>query len=313
VTRAAAARLGLPDLGLGVGLRSSHLAQVLRDTPALDWFEIISENYLDCRGWRRHALAQVAERYQLVMHGVSLSIGSSDPLDFGYLHSLKQLAKDTAARWISDHLCWTGVAGQTTHDLLPLPLNEATLAHVVARIRVVQDVLERPLVVENPSSYARFRGDTMPEWEFIARMAEEANCGLLLDVNNVYVSSVNHGFDPLRYVDAIPADRVVQIHLAGHRHCGDHILDTHDGPVSEPVWRLYRYAVRRTGSVSTLLEWDDQIPELEVLHAEVLKARAWMDGAEPAPQQAMSDDPPARAAHETAGAYPMLAGAQFEA
>ncbi|WP_233259477.1 DUF692 domain-containing protein [Ramlibacter sp. WS9] len=313
---ATAARLGLPDLGLGVGLRSSHLAQVVRDKPALDWFEIISENYLDCHGWRRHALLQVAERYPLVMHGVSLSIGSSDPLDFAYLAALKLLARDTGARWVSDHLCWTGVAGQTTHDLLPMPLNEASLAHVVARIRVVQDVLERPLVVENPSSYARFQADTMPEWEFIARMAEEADCGLLLDVNNVYVSSVNHGFDPVHYIDAIPASRVVQVHLAGHRHCGDHILDTHDGPVSEPVWRLYRHAVRRIGPVSTLLEWDDRVPELDVLHAEVLKARAWMacaDGSDPASQPVRERESTGWAAQESAGAYPLLAGAHFEA
>lgn len=307
-------RLGLPDLGFGVGLRSAHLAQVLREAPAIDWFEVISENYLDSHGWRRHALQQLAGRYPLVMHGVSLSIGSTDPLDFAYLDSLKQLARDIDARWISDHLCWTGVAGQTTHDLLPLPLNDATLAHVVARIRTVQDMLERPLVLENPSSYARFQADTLPEWEFIARMADESGCGLLLDVNNVQVSSVNHGFDPVRYIDALPAHRVVQIHLAGHRDCGDHLLDTHDAPVCDAVWRLYRHAIGRCGPVSTLLEWDAQIPELDVLHAEVLKARSWLDrtdGGEPAHQiLARTSFQPA---HGTVGAYPVLAGAQFEA
>jgi len=314
VTQAGAPRLGLPDLGFGVGLRSAHLAQVLREAPAIDWFEVISENYLDSHGWRRHALQQLAGRYPLVMHGVSLSIGSSDPLDFAYLAALKQLARDIGARWISDHLCWTGVAGQTTHDLLPLPLNEATLAHVVTRIRTVQDLLERPLVVENPSSYARFQADTLPEWEFIARMADESGCGLLLDVNNVHVSSVNHGFDPIRYIDALPAHRVVQIHLAGHRDCGDHLLDTHDAPVSDAVWRLYRHAIGRCGPVSTLLEWDAQIPELDVLHSEVLKARSWLDHAEVGrPVHQMPAHPPFHAAHGTVGAYPVLAGAQFEA
>ncbi|MSQ47908.1 MAG: DUF692 domain-containing protein [Deltaproteobacteria bacterium] len=311
---APAARLGLPNLGLGVGLRSVHLPRLLREWPALDWFELVSENYLECQGWRRHALQQVAERYPLVMHGVSLSIGSSDPLDSSYLAGLKRLAADINPHWVSDHLCWTGVAGRTTHDLLPLPLNESTLTHVVARIRVVQEVLERPLIIENPSSYVRFRADTMPEWEFLARMAQDAECGLLLDVNNVYVSSVNHGFDPWRYIDAIPAERVVQIHLAGHRHCGNYLLDTHDGPVSDPVWRLYGHAVRRIGPVSTLLEWDDHIPELDVVHTEVLKARAWLTRSttEPMPDGAASAAQAELSAPDAVSAYPLLAGAQFE-
>lgn len=308
----AAPRLGFPDLGLGVGLRAPHVAQVLRERPPVDWFEAISENYMDSRGWRRHALREVARHYPVVLHGVSLSIGSADPLDMEYLASLKQLAREVDARWVSDHLCWTGVAGQTAHDLLPLPLNEDTLAHVVHRIRVAQDLLERPLVIENPSSYARFANDTLPEWEFIARMAEEAGCGLLLDVNNVHVSSVNHGFDPLRYIDAIPAHRVVQVHLAGHRDCGHYIVDTHDGPVADPVWRLYRHAVARTGPVSTLLEWDSGIPPLQALHAEVLKARAWLAREDAGLPAAPRDAVAAGFDDEVPGAYPALAGADFQ-
>jgi uncharacterized protein (UPF0276 family) len=211
-----------------------------------------------------------------VMHGVSLSIGSTDPLDFEYLARLKRLADATGARWISDHLCWTGVLGVNCHDLLPVPLNEQTLAHVVGRIRTVQDFLERPLVLENPSSYVTFACQTMTEWEFLSRMAEEADCGLLLDVNNVYVSSVNHDFDPIEFVRNLPHRRIVQCHLAGHADCGTHRIDTHDREVIDPVWELYRLAHRLTGGVSTLLEWDANIPAFPVVHAEALKARNYM-------------------------------------
>jgi hypothetical protein len=266
-------RLGHPYLGFGVGLRTVHFSHVLKQRPDVDWFEVISENYLDSGGRARYVLDQVAERYPVVMHGVSMSIGSTDPLNFDYLRKLKQLAKDVRARWVSDHLCWTGVAGINTHDLLPIPLNEQTLKHVVARIRIVQDVLERPLVLENPSSYVGFADDTMAEWEFLAQMAEEADCGLLLDVNNVYVSSVNNDFDPAEYIRSVPHGRVVQFHLAGHTNCRTHLIDTHDGQVIEAVWELYRLARRLTGEVSTLLEWDAKIPEFAVVHAEVLKAR----------------------------------------
>jgi uncharacterized protein len=266
-----------PHLGYGIGLRSAHFECVLRDQPAVDFFEIISENFLDVpshgRSRARDVLDRVAERYPVVMHGVSMSIGSTDPLDLDYLRLLKQLADDIRAPWVSDHLCWTGVGGLTTHDLLPLPLNEETLQHVVARIRTVQDVLERPLVLENPSSYYRFPADTMTECGFIAAMAEEADCRLLLDVNNVYVSSVNHGFDPYAYIETIPGDRVVQFHLAGHTNKGSYIIDTHDDHVIDPVWDLYRFAVRHTGGASTLVEWDAKIPSFEILHAEALKAR----------------------------------------
>lgn len=271
------ARLGAPHLGFGIGLRSQHYDHILAHWPEVDWFEAISENYIDSGGWARHVLDRVAERYPVVLHGVSLSIGSSDPLDFDYLAKLKRLADEVRPAWVSDHLCWTGILGANTHDLLPLPLTEETLAHVVERVRVVQDVLERPLVLENPSTYVSFADDTLREWEFLAALGEETDCGLLLDVNNVYVSSVNHGFDAELYVDSVPADRIVQFHLAGHTDCGTHIVDTHDGPVIDPVWRLYARAYARTEGVSTLLEWDAKIPELSVVHGEVLAARALVE------------------------------------
>jgi uncharacterized protein (UPF0276 family) len=233
---------------------------------------------MDSRGRPRHVLNQIAERYAVVMHGVSLSIGSSDPLNFEYLRKLKGLAREIQPRWISDHVCWTGVAGRNTHDLLPMPLTEASLSHVVERIRILQDFLERPFVLENPSTYVGFTGSTLSEWEFLARMAEEANCGLLLDVNNVYVSSVNHDFDPEEFIRTVPHKRVVQIHLAGHTNLRTHLIDTHDGEVIDPVWTLYRLAHELTGGVSTLLEWDAKIPPFPVLHAEVLKAKQHIGG-----------------------------------
>ena len=269
-------RLGHANLGLGVGLRSTHFQHILEHHPAVDWFEIISENYMDSAGRPRYVLEQIAERYPIVMHGVSLSIGSTDPLDRQYLAKLKSLADKVAARWISDHVCWTGVAGRNAHDLLPIPFNEQTLRYVVERIRTVQDILERPLVLENPSSYVTFAASTMTEWEFLSRMAEEADCGLLLDVNNVYVSSVNHDFDPVEFIRSVPHKRVVQFHLAGHTNCRTHLIDTHDGEVIDPVWELYRLAHQLTGGVSTLLEWDAKIPAFPVVHQEVLKARQYM-------------------------------------
>jgi uncharacterized protein len=291
-------RLGLTNLGLGVGLRTVHFGYLLQNTPPVDWFEIISENFMDSGGRPRYVLEQIAERYAVVMHGVSMSIGSTDPLNFDYLGRLKRLANTVNARWVSDHLCWTGVAGLNAHDLLPIPLNEETLKHVVGRVRTVQEFLERPLVLENPSSYVTFTDSTMPEWEFMARLAEDADCGLLLDVNNVYVSSVNHDFDPVEYIKAVPHRRVVQFHLAGHTDCGTHRIDTHDNHVIDPVWELYRLAHQRTGGASTLLEWDARIPEFPVVHAEVLKAKQYMGAAlaTPLPQT------PLRAA--AAGAVP---------
>jgi uncharacterized protein len=264
------------QLGFGVGLRSVHFAHILREWPAVDWFEVISENFIDSAGRPRYVLEQIAERYPVVMHGVSLSIGSTDPLDFEYLAKLKRLAREVKARWISDHLCWTGVAGRTTHDLLPLPLTEESLKHVAARVRTVQDYLQRPLVLENPSSYVTFAASTMPEWEFLSRLSDDTGCKLLLDVNNVYVSSRNHDFDPLEYVRSIPHERVWQFHLAGHADLGTHCIDTHDGRVVERVWELYRAAVALTGGAATLLEWDAKIPTFDEVHQEVLKAKLFV-------------------------------------
>jgi hypothetical protein len=266
-------RFGLADLGIGIGLRTTHFGEILAGEPAVDWFEVLSENFTDTGGRPLHVLDRVAERHPVALHGVSLSIGSTDPLDRAYLRKLKTLAGRTRARWVSDHLCWTGVLGKNTHDLLPLPYDEATLRHVARRVKQVQDELERPLVLENPSTYLAFARSTMPEWEFLARLCDDSGCGLLLDVNNVYVSGFNHGFDPRQYVDAIPADRVVQVHLAGHTNHGTHILDTHDGPAIEAVWDLYARLCARTGPVSTLFEWDASIPPLADVRAEAEKAR----------------------------------------
>ena len=269
-------------LGFGVGLRSEHFRTVMDEQPGVDWFEIISENFIDNGGFARHVLDWVAERYPIVMHGVSLSIGSAGPLDFDYLSKLRRLADEIRPRWISDHLCWTGVAGRTTHDLLPLPLNEETLRHVAERLGIVQDFLGRRLVLENPSTYVTFTSDTIPEWDFLAAVAGESDCGLLLDINNVYVSSVNHEFDPVRYIESIPPERIVQFHLAGHTNCGTHLIDTHDCHVIDRVWELYRLAYLRTAGVPTLVEWDSRIPPFAVLHAEALKAREWIGGERPA-------------------------------
>jgi uncharacterized protein (UPF0276 family) len=272
-------RFGLPDLGVGIGLRTAHYAHILETRPAIDWFEILSENYMQTAGRPRHIVETISEMYPVAMHGVSMSIGSTDPLDFGYLAELKGLRERTRARWVSDHLCWTGVAGKNTHDLLPMPYTEEALKHVVSRIRTVQDFLDAPLVLENPSTYVEFAASTMKEWEFLARMAEEADCGLLLDVNNVYVSAFNHGFDANEYLAAIPFDRVVQFHVAGHANNGTHCIDTHVGPVIEPVWDLFAEAKKRAPGASVLLEWDAEIPSFEEVHADALKANAVLASA----------------------------------
>lgn len=267
-----------PYLGFGLGLRSEHFQYILENNPEIDWFEIISENFMDSKGWPRHVIHKIAERYPVVMHGVSMSIGSTDPINIDYLKKLKVLSKEINAQWISDHLCWTGVLGKNTHDLLPLPLTEESLKHVIKRIKLVQDVLERPLVIENPSSYLQFTEDTFTESDFIREMALESDCRLLLDLNNVYVSSFNHQFDPLEYVKALPLEKVVQFHLAGHSNKGTHIIDTHDDHVVRPVWELYQKTIELTGAVSTLLEWDANIPVFPDLKNEVLKAKSIFEG-----------------------------------
>lgn len=269
-----------PHLGYGLGLRSQHFKYILESEPEVDWFEVISENFMDSHGWPRHVIKQISEKYPVVMHGVSMSIGSTDPLNIDYLKRLKVLANEIDAKWISDHLCWTGVLGKNTHDLLPLPLTEETLKHVIERIKIVQDIIERPLVLENPSSYLQFKEDTLSESDFIREMANESDCRLLLDINNVYVSSFNHNFDPLEYIKALPIDKIVQFHLAGHTHAGTHIIDTHDNYVVKQVWELYKETIKLTGKVSTLLEWDSDIPEFSILKKEVLKAKEIFEGGE---------------------------------
>lgn len=282
---AAGGPMGLPVLGDGVGLRSEHFAHLMHTPPAdwgAQWFEIISENFIDHHGYASHVLEVVCAHRPVVMHGVSLSIGSSDPLDKTYLAKLKALAARVKPAWISDHLCWTGIGGINTHDLLPLPLTRESLAHVADRVRAVQDFLGRPLVLENPSTYLEFRASTVPEWEFLARLTEMTGCGLLLDVNNIYVGARNHGFDAQAYIEAMPADRIVQMHIAGHTDCGTHLIDTHDHPVAAAVWPLYARAAARAPLAATLLEWDASIPAYPDLLAELEKAKAARSGAMPA-------------------------------
>lgn len=262
-----------PFLGFGVGLRRQHYLHVLERNPRVDWFEVITENFMVPGGRPLEVLEAVRERYPIVMHGVSLSIGSNDPLNRAYLKQLRAMAKRCEPAWISDHLCWTGVGGKNLHDLMPLPYTEETIEHVASRIEQVQDYLGRRIAIENVSSYIEYRASSMPEWEFVGAVAERADCGILLDINNIYVSAYNHGYDAKTYVDAISPERVVQTHLAGFTDKGTHLLDTHDHPVSDQVWALYRYATERFGTKSTLIEWDDNIPEFDVLAATAERAR----------------------------------------
>ena len=260
--------------GFGLGLRPRHYAAILKSAPRVDWFEALSENYMIPGGRPLHYLMRIHERYPLVLHGVSLSIGSTDPLNRAYLQGLKSLIERVQPEWISDHLCWTGVAGRNLHDLMPLPYTEEALRHVARRVREVQDVLGRRILLENVSSYVTYRDSVMSESNFLAALAAEADCDILLDVNNIYVSAFNHGFDPVEFLDGVPAARVRQIHLAGHANCGDLIIDTHDAPVIDPVWALYREALRRFGNVPTMIERDARIPPLGTLLRELDRARA---------------------------------------
>jgi uncharacterized protein (UPF0276 family) len=264
----------LPPLGFGLGLRVDHYEAILAEPVRVDWFEVLSENYLVPGGKPLDYLRRIGERHPLVMHGVSLSIGSTSALDRDYLNRLKALAQRVEPRWISDHLCWTGVAGRNMHDLLPMPYTEEALTNVVQRVREVQDILGRRILLENVSSYVSFKTSELTEWEFLREVALRSDCLILLDVNNIYVSSVNHEFDPLQYLNAIPAERVQQIHLAGHESHGDYLIDTHDHPVPDPVWELYAAAIRRFGNVSTMIERDANIPPLAELVAELDAARS---------------------------------------
>lgn len=263
-----------PDyLGFGLGLRPQHYTEILDGDPAVDWFEVISENYMVPGGQPLKMLDRIRARYPIVMHGVSLSIASTAPFDQVYLDDLKALADRTDPKFVSDHLCWTGVHGVNLHDLLPIPYTHEALDHVVSRIQHVQDHLKRPIAIENVSSYVQFQHAEMSEWDFIAEMATRTGCWLVFDVNNVFVSAFNHDFDAYEFINGIPADRVVQFHLAGHEHATTHIIDTHDAMVPEPVWDLYRAAVKRFGRVSTIIERDDDIPPLDDLVAELSEAR----------------------------------------
>jgi uncharacterized protein (UPF0276 family) len=260
--------------GFGLGLRTPHYEALLSAPQPIDWLEIITENYLVPGGKPLDYLDRIRERFPIAMHGVSLSIGSTDPIDGDYLTAVRDLSRRVQPAWISDHLCWTGVGGRNIHDLLPVPYNEAALQHVADRVGAVQDALGRRILLENVSSYVGYGADHISEWDFLAALAQRADCDLLLDVNNVYVNSVNHGFDPHRFIDAMPAARVRQIHLAGHQERDGFIIDTHDHPICDAVWSLYEYTMRRLGMIPTMIERDDRIPPLAELTAELGLARA---------------------------------------
>jgi len=263
----------IPNLGIGIGLRPVHYEEIFSQNPPIDWFEIISENFMIANGQPMAQLERILERYPVVQHGVSLSIGSPDPLDFTYLQKLKSLAKKTKTPWISDHLCWGRLPGAHYHDLLPLPCTKEVVCYVAERARIVQDFLELPFALENVSSYASFAADEMPEWEFYRAVVEKADIFMMLDVNNIYVSSRNHGFDPKEYYSKLPLERVIQIHLAGHSDYGAYCLDTHDDYVCDEVWKIYAEVYPLTGGVSTLLEWDERYVSLQKTCDEALKAR----------------------------------------
>jgi uncharacterized protein (UPF0276 family) len=267
---------GFTDYGIGVGLRVPHYQHILSRKPVVDWFEIISENFMVEGGRPLEILDQILEQYRVVQHGVSMYFGSADPLSKAHLQKLKRLVKRTQTPWLSDHLCWGSVDGRYTHDLLPMPYTMGVAKHTAEKVRQAQDFLEVPICVENVSSYAEYQQSNLQEWEFLSEVAEQADCGILLDVNNIYVSSQNHRFDPLEYVRNVPHHRVGQIHIAGHSRYEKVILDTHDHPVPDPVWTVYAEAIRLSGHSATLLEWDDRIPSFDEVHAEALKANQFL-------------------------------------
>ncbi len=283
-----------PDLGFGAGLRAEHYSEISSNPQRLDWFEAITENYMDSGGRPLDALESVRRDYPVALHGVALSIGSTDALDLDYLKRLAALAERIEPSLITDHLCWCGVDGAILHDLLPLPYTEEALEHVAGRVRQVQDRLRRRILLENPSTYIAFEHSTIDEWTFLAELAEQSDCGILLDVNNVYVSAQNLGFDPYVYLDAIPRRRVGQIHLAGFTDMGTYLFDTHSTPVSDEVWDLFRYATRKFGAVSTLVEWDADIPPLERLVTEVDRAREEVRESVNSPLESASAEPESR-------------------
>ncbi len=266
-------------LGFGLGLRSEYYQQILEQRPAVDWFEVISENYLVDGGKALYFLDAIKEHYPLVMHGVSLSIGGAHALDLDYLRRLRKLADRLQPHWVSDHLCWSRGNAHQLHDLLPLPFTEESLQHVAERVRVVQDILQRPLVLENVSAYLQWKTSCMSESQFLARLSQMTGCELLLDVNNVYVSSRNQGFDPWQFILELPRERIRQIHLAGHSDYGQYLIDTHDAPIADPVWALYGKTLSHLGPTATLIERDDHFPPLDELLAELEQARTLADDA----------------------------------
>jgi uncharacterized protein len=267
---------GNTDYGVGIGLRIPHYNHIFDKKPVVDWFEIISENFMVDGGRPLRVLDQILERYRVVQHGVSMYFGSAEPLNREHLRRLKRLLKRTKAPWLTDHLCWGSVDGTYSHDLLPMPYTFEAAKRTAEKIREARDFLEVPIAVENVSSYAEYHVSEMTEWEFLNEVVERADCGILLDVNNIYVSSQNHSFNPLDYLNSVPAERVAQIHIAGHSKFEKYILDTHDHPVLDPVWALYTRAIERVGPTATLLEWDDLIPSFEEVHAEALKAKRYV-------------------------------------
>jgi uncharacterized protein len=266
---------GHHDFGVGIGLRDPHLQHILERKPVVDWFEIISENYMADEGCPLAQLDEILERYRVVQHGVAMYFGSAEPLNREHLKRLKALVRRTKTPWLTDHLCWGSIDGHYSHDLLPMPYTFEAVKQTAQKIREARDFLEVPIAVENVSSYAEFHLSQMTEWEFLNEVVEAADCGILLDVNNIYVSSCNHGFDPHAYIDNVIHERVTQIHLAGHTDAGHCLLDTHDHPVSDPVWQLYAKLIERVGPTATLLEWDDRIPSFDELHNEALKAKTY--------------------------------------
>ena len=274
--------------GFGLGLRTQHYPDFIEAPQRVDWLEILSDNYLVPGGKPLVMLDAIRARYPMAMHGVALSIGAVEGPDHSYLQALAALARRVEPLWVSDHLCWTGVHGKVLHDLYPLPYTEAALDVVVRNVQIAQEVLQRPLVLENVSSYVTFRASEMTEWEFLSAVCLRTGCRLLLDVNNIYVSSVNHGFDPQAFLRGIPADRVQQIHLAGHTDHGDHLVDTHDHPVADPVWALYAQALAHVGPVATMIERDDRIPPLAELISELDNARAVAASAQPVPSSRLA-------------------------